>query len=186
MIDLVLHRLGNEGSLGLIRGHSPNGIKILANIVYKPLGKLAAKKRAPDWRALFGIVDTCLTVYDIQTCLQLVFHQDTKGAALLAVSEAARRVVVATKAKKLLAFAWAGSLSSTGPLVPKFSPIALADVPVCMCCVGDTVIVGYQKAYVLIEVTTPPKVRMPSFATGMSAGSPRSSCHACTMKRKGR
>ncbi len=43
VVNLILHCLSNEGVLRLILGHSPDGLKILASIVYKPIGELAAK-----------------------------------------------------------------------------------------------------------------------------------------------
>jgi hypothetical protein len=62
-------------------------------------------------------------------------------------------VVVATKKKQLWVYTWAGGLSASGPLVARGAPISLAEVPICMCCVGDSVVVGYKKAYMRVHLT---------------------------------
>ena len=101
-----------------------------------------------DWRALFGLVDTCLTVYDIHTCRQVAQETQTRGAHLVSVHESSRRVAVATTKKRLMFFGWTGGLAQ--PLVPR-GAIELQDVPVCLCCAAaDQVVIGYPRGFVVV------------------------------------
>jgi len=107
-----------------------------------------------EWRALLGVMDTCLTIYDTTTCRQLAQEAETKGVAVFAVHEPSRRVIVATKKKVLLQYGWAGSLSASGPLVAKGSQVALSEVPLAMCCTADVAVVGFKKGYALIDLAS--------------------------------
>ena len=64
------------------------------------------------WRALLGIVDGQVVCYDVHTCRPLAALPETKGAVLLSVHAASERLVVVTKKKQLLTYAWHGAGSS--------------------------------------------------------------------------
>jgi hypothetical protein len=113
-----------------------------------------------EWRALLGVIDTCLTVYDVTTCRQLAQEAETKGVAVFAVHEPSRRVLVATKKKVLLQYAWVGGLSA--PLAAKGAQLPLTEVPLAMCCLasGDAAVVGYKKGYAIVDLASGHTVKL--------------------------
>ena len=60
------------------------------------------------WRMLLGLVDGQLVAYDVNTCRKIAELPETKGALLLSVHPTSQRVVVVTKKKQLLTYAYQG------------------------------------------------------------------------------
>jgi hypothetical protein len=97
------------------------------------------------WRTLLGIMDGTLMAYDSQFYQQLGSASDSKGCHIYAVHEKNNTVVVANK-KKLLHFSW----QSPGfQLRREFN---LIDTPKSLCCLGNSVVIGYKKFYECLDL----------------------------------
>jgi|MDSY01.2.fsa_nt_gb WD40 repeat protein len=141
------------------------------------------------WRMLLGLVDGQLVAYDVNTCRKIAELPETKGALLLSVHPTSQRVVVVTKKKQLLTYAYQGGPTGVGigggyapPLarVPNDAPDAefscvLPDVPLCVCLCGSSasqgtvnsvlhlslmVVLGYKKHYELKDLASGQTTRL--------------------------
>eukprot|EP00903_Cladosiphon_okamuranus_P017098 g15754.t1 len=110
------------------------------------------------WRALLGLLDGQLTVYDLYTYRPLASVPSTRGASCFCVDEARRLVFVANK-KRLQVLAWqAVSLAPRRefplPETPRSMALVPGDADASGSSSGPKLVLSLRKEYSVLDATT--------------------------------